>query len=367
MKEIRCSGLARIMTCAGSLFFEGLPEEETNPAAEEGTACGELLAKYLETQDLNYPMTHASNGHIIDDDMRFYAGGIAQTILKNTHEKVLCETRIDWETRSGLIVRGQYDASYIGKDGKLYIEDLKYGWGIVEVKENWQLLGYAIGEIIRRGVPYDVVLRIRQPRPHHEDGDCREWQLSYYELLEYKEKIDARFDQISSGDKSLVTSKHCRYCPAAGEACPSLSRTFFRGIETVHHFVQDSLQDHELAFQLDLISRIAEVVKIKQDSLNQLAVNRIRSGGVIPGYVTESRYGDRKWKKGITPQALEMMTGRRVIEESMISPAKLEKMGIPREMVETMTERFFLGQKVIKKNASEMADKVFGKPKKEGT
>lgn len=365
MQQIRCSKLARVMTCAGSIFFDE-PEETTNDAAKEGTACGELLAAILTTQDTNHPMTVASNGVQIDDDMRFYTSRIADTMFQNAATPILCETRIDWETRSGILIRGSYDASYVGKDGKLYIEDLKYGWGIVEVKENWQLLGYAIGEIMRRGVPHDVVLRIRQPRPHHEDGDCREWHLPYAELLEWKEKIDARFDLIASGDKTLVTSKQCKYCPASGEECPSLSKTFFKSVETVHEFIKDSLRDDELSFQLDLISRVEEVIKIKKDSLSQLAINRIKSGSVIPGYITESRYGDRKWKKGITPQALEMMTGRKVIEESVISPAKLEKMGIPKEVVETMTERFFLGNKVVKKSASDLADKVFGKPKKEG-
>jgi hypothetical protein len=273
---------------------------------------------------------------------------------------VHCEQRIDWQTRSGIWIRGQYDISFV-REGRLYIDDAKYGWGIVEVKPNWQLLGYAIGEVIRRGIAFDqIVLRIHQPRPHHEDGPTREWVLSYAELLGYKEQIEERMEQLAAGFRELQTGKQCKYCPASGEACPAFNRLFYRALEVSYQFTQDSIDETELARQLDHVSRAEEVLKIKKSSLEELAVSRIKNGKLIPGYLTEARYGDRKWKPGISPDVIKAMTGKDVVEQTMLSPAKTERLGIPKKFVDKFTDRYMLGQKLVKKDATAVGNKIFG-------
>jgi hypothetical protein len=104
--EVRCSGLARPMACAGSLFFENLPEQETNAAAEEGTAAGEYLRLILENKPIP---THASNGVQFDSDMEFYVRPIAEEIKSRAATLILCEQRIDFVTRSGIEIQGSYE------------------------------------------------------------------------------------------------------------------------------------------------------------------------------------------------------------------------------------------------------------------
>lgn len=355
--EIHCSALARPMACAGFLSFENLPKFEAGAPAEEGTAAGELLERMLKGEDIP---AQARNGVYFDDDMRFYLKPIVEEINANRQSEVLCEQKIDWQSRSGVWIKGKYDISFI-RDGSLYIDDLKYGWGIVEVRDNWQLLGYAIGEVIRRGVAFEsIILRIRQPRPHHEDGDCREWKLSYAELLAYKERIDSRLEQIVNGYNKLETGKQCKYCAAVPEACPAFNRLFYRSLEISTEFTQDSIDERTLADQLDHINRAEEVIKIKKDSLNQLAVQRVAAGKIIPGYITEQTFGDRSWKDGISPEVIKILTGKSVIETKMLSPAKAEKAGVPKEFIKDLVNRRFLGQKLVKKDATAVANKIFG-------
>lgn len=344
------------MTCAGSLFFKDLPDEESSDAAREGTAAGELLERILTGQDIG---THARNDYPFDEDMMFYAKPIAQQIIDNAQSEINCEKRIDWQTRSGIWIRGQFDISYIA-NGNLHIEDLKYGWGPVEVFENWQLLGYAIGEVMRRQMFFDkIVMRIHQPRPHHEDGPTRTWTLTYNELLGYKERIEKRMDEIAAGDKTLVTSPKCKYCPAA-VACPAMSKAFYRGVEIVHEFVQDNIDDKELSFQLDLVTRVSELIKIKSDSLKALAVDRLKKGAIIPNYVTEPSYGDRKWQKKVNPEMMQILSGFDLIEKNMMSPAKAEKLGVPKDLVNALVDRHFLGNKITRKDSSKIGEKIFG-------
>lgn len=357
ISEIRCSQLARPMVCPGYTAFENLPVQPSNPAAEEGTAAGELLERLLLSKDIP---AQARNGVYFDNDMRFYVVPIAEEINSNRQSEVLCEQRIDWQTRSGIWIRGSFDISFV-REGKLYIDDLKYGWGIVEVRENWQLLGYAIGEVIRRGVAFEkIVLRIHQPRPHHEDGPTRTWELSYAELLAYKERIEQRMEQIVAGDRTLNTGRQCKYCPATAEACPAFNRLFYRALEISTEFTQDQIDEAELARQLDHVHRAQEVIKIKLDSLTQLATDRMKSGKIIPGYLAENRYGDRQWKGLVTPEVIEALTGKKIVEEVMLSPAKAEKLGIPKDFVNSLVDRKFLGQKLVKKDHSDLGNKIFG-------
>lgn len=359
MFEIRCSGLARPMECAGFLFMKDLPPNETNAAAEEGTACGELLQLTLQGKPIG---THASNGVPFSAEMHFYVKHIAQQIINEAHSEILCETRIDWVTRSGIKICGSYDVSYIDKNGNLCVDDLKYGFGIVEVKKNWQLLGYAIGEVMRRQQHFPkIIVTIRQPRPHHEDGPTRKWELTYSQLLEWKEVIDRRMDQIAAGYNELVTGKQCKYCPAAAEHCVALNKSFYRGIEYVHEFVQDSMSEKELSHQLDLATRVTEVIKIKLDSLTALASNRINTGKIIPGYIAEPSYANRTWKPGISPATIKIMTGVEVIAPpEMLSVKQAEVAGVPEEFLKKMVERKFIKNKIVKKDASAVGAKIFG-------
>lgn len=356
--EIRCSKLARPMVCAGYTALDVEEPQTSNDAAEAGTAFGE----YLEWLLTNKPvLTTASNGVYIDDDMKFYAAPLFEDIKHRAVGEILCETRIDWETRSGIQIRGQYDVCFVDNRGYLCIEDFKYGWGIVEVGENWQLLAYAIGEVIRRGQSFThISLKIHQPRPHHEDGSSREWLLTYSQLLEYKERIEARMTEIANGRKDFQTSSKCKYCKGAAEACPAFSRLFYRSLEVSMEFVQDSLTDEEVARQLDQIQRAQEVIKIKSDSLVQLGTDRIKQGRIIPGYVSESSYGNRSWKQGINPDVIKLMTGKDIVEKTMMSPAKAEKLGVSKELVKQMSEARFAGMKLKKKDSSDVGNKIFG-------
>lgn len=355
--EIRCSGLARPMVCAGYPFLE-VPKGGTNDAPEEGTAAGEYLQRLLEKKPIGQI---AENGIFFNDDIKFFVNPIYEDILNRTVEPVLCETRIDWQTSSGIWIRGQYDAAFVDDKGRLCIEDLKYGWGIVEVEENWQLLGYAIGEVIRRGKAFtEISLKIHQPRPHHEDGPTREWLLTYTELLGYKDKIEKRMQEIVDGNRTLQTSDKCKYCEGAAEACPAFNRLFYRSIEVSTEFLQDYITDEEVARQLDIVKRAEEVLKIKRDSLNNLGTSRIKEGKIIPGYITTNKYSNRVWKKGISPEAIKLMTGKEVMEKSLMSPAKIERLGISKDFINKLTERRLTGVKLEKKDASDLGNKIFG-------
>lgn len=356
--DIHCSSLSRLMNCHGVAFLKNLPKSPSNPAAEEGTAAGELLEHRLLGKQFG---THAKNGVEFHEDMRFHTGELANDILGLAQSPVLCETKVNWQTRSGIWIMGQYDVSFVA-NGKLYIDDLKYGWGIVEVEKNWQLIGYAIGEIIRRQQPFEkIVMRIHQPRPHHEKGTTRTWEISYHELLTLKEEIEVRMLEIAEGSDTLTTGPQCKYCPGSqNSACPAFNRSFYAGVDFIlNNYQQDEIDDRTIAEQLDLMARITDVMKIKADSLKQLAVDRIKNGGLIPNYTTEQSFGDRVWKKEISPLVIQTLTGVEIVKETMLSPSQAEKLGVSKDLIKGFVDRHYKGLNLVRKDAGKIADQIF--------
>ena len=366
VREIRCSSLDRYMKCPGFAQMTDTLPNLSNPAAEEGTAAGELLQAMLEQRSLKPNVSSvAKNGVRFDSDMYFHLTPIAQEILaKNV--MVSCEERVDWVPAQGIAIRGQFDIQYLIGD-TLYIEDLKYGWKIVDVKENWQLLGYAIGKVLQLAErPKYIQFTIHQPRPHHEEGRSRVWKIDLDSTMEglayYYNEICAVMTEIANGSRELITGSHCKYCPAAANRCPAISRSMYNGIaEVMYDFKQDDLTEAEIAEQLRLLEDVASLVKIKQDSLNDLACSLSKDGKSIPGYGLEEKFGDRSWKSDVTPEAIEVLTGLTIVEKVIMSPAKAEKLGVDKKLVKDLVERKHLGFKLTKKDYTRDAEKAFGK------
>lgn len=365
-QELRASGLSRIMNCLGYLSIQNLLAGETNDASREGTACGELLTHMIKQRTLTPQVkATAENGVIFDEDMWFYAGATYQTILESAQgNEITSEIRIDWPTTAGITIRGQYDASYIVGD-TLYMEDLKYGWRIVDVEKNWQLLAYTIGRYFQVSNTHQinkVVMKIHQPRPYHEKGRVREWSINMAELQHYYMQIDNRVKQLVSGDKTLSTNKNCKYCEGAVH-CPALNRSYNAAIDTVMTEWQDKvLTDKEIAEALDVISRAEELFEIKASAIKQLAINRIQNGNVIQGYSYQQKFGDRKWRDNVSAKSIKMLTGVDVMETVMMSPAKAEKAGLHKKFVAGLVMTPSKGLDLVKTDLTNKAAEIFVRP-----
>lgn len=362
------------MNCVGHLSLEHHEPSETNDAAKEGTAIGEYLSAQIE-QDTVDPKFNfaASNGVFINDEMKYHARNVFHDIKALAGDsKVTTEVRIDWYADS-TIIRGQYDISFVTGGEKidgflqkciLHIEDLKYGWGIVEVKENWQLIGYAIGrynQLIKEGIyPSQIAFRIHQPRPYHEEGPTRSWTITKDELFAYYHKIVNQVRAFTEGDKTLTTGSSCKYCDAAAH-CPSLNRAFHKAVDVVlTDYDEKVLTNEDIVKLLDIIERAEDVIKIKSGSIKQLAMNRIQNNQVIQGYGIVQKYGDRKWKDGVTADTIKAMTGVDVTKIDVMSPAQAEKAGVSKKLTTHLTFKPSRGFELSKVDIQAKAQKLFG-------
>lgn len=358
IEKVRASELARVMKCAGVLYFKDLPKPERHEVANEGIAASEVLDAMFRGEEI--PKMSTVNTPITED-MVTDMTEVYNTVMASAEgNQVNSELKLNWHSSSGIRITGRYDISFLNGD-TLYVDDLKYGYRLVEPEENWQLLIYAIGEVIRlQKAPKTVVLRIHQPRAYHPDGTTRSWTIDYETLMDYATRIEKRLHSIAQGENTLQTSEHCKYCAAAA-SCPAFNKAYWNGIDAIAQFQQDDISNSDLSKLLDMHDRFNEIAKIRKDSLEQLAASRMTEGQVVPGWDMKKRYSNRSWMKNITPDAIKLMTGIDISETKMISPNQAEKRGLSKDLVKQFTTRFLQGTKVERSNAAGEAAKVFGK------
>lgn len=351
---IRSSSLPRFMQCNGFTDFLGLPETESD-AAKEGTAFHELVEFKFKNGTEIASMPAAKNGVNFDEDMHFYAHKILPLIPSDA----ICEQEISFALTHNYAVVGHLDYTWEENGGDtLVIMDIKYGHRIVEVENNYQLLSYAIGEMMKRGRNYEnIKLMIIQPRPYHIDGWVRSVTVKPTEL----ERAYAAMVDKCQQPKQFSTSDKCRYCPGAASHCPALNIAFYNSVDfTMNDTMGEALTPDQAAQMLKTYERVKDIFKIKMDALKDQVKDRIMKGEAIPGYGVQKQYGHRKWRKDVDVDAFKLMTGVDLKATYTMSPAEIEKKGIDESIIDAFAEKPFKGIDLVQIDQSKLADKIFG-------
>src|SRR5690606_28879832 len=115
-----------------------------------------------------------------------------------------------------------------------------------------------------------IVLRIHQPRPYHPDGPCREWRLSYVDLMTYYSRIAAR---LSETPDTLTTGPMCAKCHALAD-CSTARVASMNAIDASGVAFSDSLPDNVLAYEYETLQHAMQTIKNRHDALEELMTHR---------------------------------------------------------------------------------------------
>lgn len=224
--KLRPSSSERWTSCPGSARLEhGLPPV-TSKYAEEGIKAHELAANFFESG------TESFVQFIIDSKIKV-SNDMAKNVNKYTDyvnelfnlngSLLLIERKVDFSHVMPNVenATGTCDALIIDdKSGTLHVIDLKYGKGVkIEVKDNTQLLLYALGAWSDLAFLYDiyaVTMHIVQPRINNFDSQTLE-----IEDLEPWETFFIEKSKIALGDNPprAASKKACMFCRAK-TICP---------------------------------------------------------------------------------------------------------------------------------------------------
>lgn len=353
--------LPRLMHCNGSYqMAQSLPPDTDMGARHEGNAAHWLANERHAGRSVDVG-ARAYNGFIITAEMSDFVddyliaigpGGAMETETSFEGAGWAVKARADWVWQGSEMHDGQQVAV-------LKIADLKYGHRLVSPVENWTLLAHAIGTVLRDGeIPDRVDLSIYQPRAYHPDGPMRTWSLTYPELVERYNQINATLSDLSGGLRTNLDI--CHRCPSLA-TCPAARSAGMNAIDVAQSLVyDDALPAAALAYQYEQLQDAEGWIKTLKTAREELIAYRIETGDVVPGYGVKPRYGHSTWIKGGSGRLLSAMTGVDLMDDKCVTPAEAKRRGVPEDVVAALTTRPLIGKKLERIDADAEIRRVFG-------
>lgn len=302
-----------------------------------------------------YADRKAPNGHYIDadilDNVTFYLDAVSKRPTYRMIEQPMSFNVGD------VTINCRPDMVSIGQNPRrVYIDDYKNGWDIVEAKENWTLLGYAFNFLGSADPDTLFTMSIHQPRPYHPLGRSRSWTIDAMTLHTYWQEFNARIADVST----LQTGPSCYKCPARAN-CPALRKAAFHALEMSEAALPEDLPPDELSYLADALSVAQKRLDDYADAIKERIGEKIASGVAVRNYVMQPTEGKLAWVDGITADTLRILApGKIVSKETMITPTQAKKI-LPEAIIKTLSERKPGGLILVRRDANELAQQLFNK------
>lgn len=302
------SSAHRWVPCPGSVQLEAqYPETEEGESAAEGTAAHFAGSEELLGREVREGQV-ADNGVVLTEEMLegaalwvedvFDVVGSSHRMVELQVEQRVAMPRIHDEA-FGTPDTWFYDQA----NGHLYVWDFKFGYGVVEAFENWQLMAYTCGILDLLGIDGRndqhlwVHLRVVQPRAHHREGKVREWIVLASDLRGYFNRLNAAAHEALSAAPHTQSGPHCLHCKAA-HACPTLQRATWSAADFIGGSAAEELSAEAAAYEQGLLEHVQELIKARIRGREADLTARIKRGEQVPGYCLENTYGRKTWKEG---------------------------------------------------------------------
>ncbi len=338
---------------------QAYPDEPEGDEAREGTCAAWVAQTVLTGMSVNCAAlinyTH-ENGWLITAEMARDVQEYVDLIHKRGGT-TSCEAFVTLSTDP--LIAGTTDlTATIASIPTLYVDDLKYGRKIVEVRKNTQLVIYAAA-ILRKYAPgtFNLVqLGIYQPRAFHRDGTYRKWVVSVADIERMAAEIIEAGRRAYAPNPIGTAGEWCTYCPIATR-CEALAQTNYARITVVHSQSHRDMTPLELSRELDFIEEADATLKARKKAVQAEAEQRARSER-IPRYGLEMGTGKRRFKA--TGEVVRMLTGKDPYEkQELCTPAELVRRGASKDVVNALSIVPNTGMKLIKVDENYIA-KSFG-------
>jgi len=346
----------RWSNCALFLFAsQGYPEPPEGDEAREGTCAAWVAQVVLTGHAVNCAALvgrNHTNGWLVNETMAADVQEYVNTVAKRGGTTT-CESTVTLSLEP--FISGTLDLSAtIGNVPTLYVDDLKYGRKIVEVRKNTQLIIYAAA-VLRKYAPgtFNLVqLGIYQPRAFHRDGIYRKWVISVAELetraaaiIEAgRRAVPPPGDDGSWKPEAATPGEWCEYCPIATR-CEALAQTNYARISLVQSQSHRDMTPLEMSRELDFLEEAEATLKARKKAVIAEGETRARKER-IPGYGLEMGTGQKRFN--VDRAVIKMMTGIDPVEEKICTPAELIRRGASKDAVAALSIVPNTGMKLVK-------------------
>ncbi len=348
--------------CTGSVFMTQVFPDVDGPEAIEGREVHDLVARaliLLQSDPRNL------EGFKCSDEQYEAAAMVCEDVMNTRDSQENGFFAVESKTAAPRIHAESYGTidSYLltwsgSKNRELWIWDFKYGYGIVEVFENWQLINYAAAIFDEHGIDgFDdqnltVHFRIIQPRAFHQAGPIREWTISGSDLRAYFNVLKTNAEKAVSDDATTHSGPHCRYC-SARHACRTALDSGMQLYELAHKSTPQELTPEALGVQFGIVKRAREQLEYLETGLEQEMVGRIRAGVRVPGFHMETGRGRERWARPVSEvRALGDLMGVSLGKDEVVTPFQARKLDIDNSIIDDYVETPTKGVKLVRDDMS---------------
>lgn len=302
------SSAHRWVVCPASAALEAAyPETEQSPEALEGEAAHWVNQMRLAgTPPLEGKQ--APNGVAVTREMLEAAELVATTI---GDLPIIVEQRVNMPRIHPSHNWGTPDyRAWVGNE--LYLADFKYGHGIVDAFENWQMIDYVNGCFEEAGVDgmrdQQIVVHmcIIQPRAFHRDGPVRWWHIKASDLRAYFNRLaNAAGEATGPNPTATPTPDGCKHCRGR-HACVALQRAAYGAADMGGKWGSMELPPAAAGLELRMLRRAAKQLDARITGLEAQVVAYIKTGKPVPFWILDSVPGRLEWQR---PAAEVFMLG----------------------------------------------------------
>lgn len=236
---------------------------------------------------------------------------------------------------------GTCDFVGIDSDNKiLYIDDFKYGFGIVEEFENWQLISYYAGVLNAHPEVDDtwkVHLTIVQPRAFSKAGPIRTWKTSVAELRPYLNRLVHAANEAFNPKAWARAGEHCKYCEARHK-CEAAIKAGMTLYEITSQVSTDELSPQALGVRLAIVQDAIKFLEYQETGISAQIEALLRAGTPVEGWAMEPTVGRETWKISYQEgMDLGVLLGVDLAKKELITPKQARDKGINADVVKSFS------------------------------
>lgn len=356
MITVHSSALKRLLNCNGSRLVAGALSPVISGGDEGKTATFAAHAILKGSDPATLVGTAAPSGLFITSEMVDAAIEFATAVrIPGSISAVVdCDVSFGDEKGKWFVNCVADHISLMGQT--LCVDQFAYGWGVIEPDNNYDLIAAAIGYCQKFKVtPETIVLTIHQPRPAHPLGTSREIVLEYKALMRHAASIAETLSSPSEIVRSGLS--WCRKCPALN-TCPAARGAAMNAIDYAAQFAEETIDNDTLARELDELNRAESAIANRKEALEREAQYRVKMGQPVGNYQVGPAKGNRTWNAGLNAQMLQMLTGKDLRKDALITPAQAIIAGVDESVIDSLCHRPDRGIRLFKADPNKLAKKI---------
>lgn len=340
-----CHGYAALCASIGLALVDGDDDDESdNEVREDGTACHWLAEVTWNTKSQPAVGALSPNNRVITEEMYDAVALYHEVLLSWLGVAPVIEKKVPSSQAVPGCADGTPDAwAYDPSSRTLYIADLKYGFRIVEVWENLQLIIYVLAIMRLLKLPDDirVVMTIVQPRAPHRDGPVRTWIVMASELRALANALRrAAREATATEHPPCVVNPGCKHCPAR-YGCRTLQTSTMADINASYNASPAVMSAEQLSMELRMLEDARDRIEARLTGLQTQGEYMVRKGMIVPGYTLRAKQGRRRWKPDLKEHVVRLGNLyhlKLAAPPEPISPARARDAGLPQDVLDRYTE-----------------------------